>query len=181
MKDHVLSEAVPMVCETAIGRRRVPAMSVLSKPVQKGYTLPVIRTIRDGRSAPLAHPIRRPEDIEPILKGMLCDLPQEQFWVIHLNTRHVPFGMQMISQGSLSASIVHPRDVFRDAVICSTHGLILAHNHPSGDPTPSEEDVEITQRLRRAGELFGIEILDHLIISSDDETRAYSFRENGLL
>ena len=89
----------------------------------------------------------------------------EEFHVLLLNARHEPIRRQMISRGSLNASIVHPREVFRPAIIASAASIILLHNHPSGDPEPSEEDLAITKRLAQVGELLGIAVLDHVVIA----------------
>jgi DNA repair protein RadC len=103
---------------------------------------------------------------------------KEHFLAVHLNARHVPLLLEVVSVGTLSASLVHPREVFRRAIIESCASLILVHNHPSGDPSPSPDDIEITTRLTRVGELVGIEVLDHVILAAE---RYFSFREEGLL
>lgn len=90
----------------------------------------------------------------------------EHFVVLYLNSRNVPTSVRINSIGSLNASIVHPRDVYSWAVRERSASIIVAHNHPSGDPTPSEEDLAITRRLVEAGKLLGIELLDHVIIGS---------------
>ena len=103
---------------------------------------------------------------------------KEHFLAIHLSTRHVPVLLEVVSIGTLNASLVHPREVFRRAIRESSANLILVHNHPSGDPTPSADDIEITTRLLRVGELVGIEVLDHVILAGE---RYFSFREEGFL
>jgi DNA repair protein RadC len=104
--------------------------------------------------------------------------PKEHFLTIHLNSRHVPLLLEVVSVGTLSASLVHPREVFRRAIAENCAALILAHNHPSGDPAPSPDDIEITTRLTKVGELVGIEVIDHVILAPE---RYFSFREAGLL
>jgi DNA repair protein RadC len=89
---------------------------------------------------------------------------QEQFAVLLLNARHEVTRRALVSQGSLNASIVHPREVFRPAILGSAASVILVHNHPSGDPEPSEEDLSITRRLAQVGELLGIPVLDHVVV-----------------
>jgi DNA repair protein RadC len=91
---------------------------------------------------------------------------REHFLVLLLNARHEVMGQETVSVGSLNASIVHPREVFRPAVLASAAAVVLVHNHPSGDPEPSEEDLSITKRLVEAGELLGISVLDHVIVAS---------------
>ena len=91
---------------------------------------------------------------------------REHFLVLLLNARHEVLGKETVSVGSLNASIVHPREVFKPAVLASAASIVLVHNHPSGDPEPSEEDITISKRLVQAGELIGIGVLDHVIVAS---------------
>ena len=97
---------------------------------------------------------------------------------ILLNAKNQVIDVECVSEGTLTASLVHPREVFKAAIRRSAHAVILAHNHPSGDPTPSREDREITRRLVQAGRVIGIEVLDHLVVGQGGYT---SFRERGLL
>lgn len=106
------------------------------------------------------------------------DQRKEYFLCLYLNARNQVIHKEVISIGSLSASIVHPREVFQVAVYHSAASIILAHNHPSGDVSPSEDDVELTRRLAKAGEIMGIEVLDHIIITTAD---FLSLKEQGLL
>ncbi|MBU1701561.1 MAG: JAB domain-containing protein [Candidatus Eisenbacteria bacterium] len=103
---------------------------------------------------------------------------REHFLVLHLNTRHVPRKLEVISIGSLDASIVHPREVFRSAIREATAAIILIHNHPSGDPHPSRDDIHTTDRLVQAGRLVGIRVLDHVIMAGE---QFFSFREEGVI
>ncbi len=103
---------------------------------------------------------------------------KEHFLVVHLTTRHVPSLLEVVSIGTLNGSLVHPREVFRRAISESSASLVLVHNHPSGDPSPSADDLEITARLVKVGELVGIEVLDHVILAGE---RYFSFREEELL
>lgn len=103
---------------------------------------------------------------------------REHFLVVHLSTRHVPSLLEVVSIGTLNASLVHPREVYRRAIQEGTANLILVHNHPSGDPSPSADDIEITSRLTKVGELVGIDVLDHVILAGE---RYFSFREEGLI
>jgi DNA repair protein RadC len=123
--------------------------------------------------------IRGPEDVialPPIAR--LKAAKREHFVVILLNARHEVETVETVSIGSLNASIVHPREVFLPAVQSSAASLVLVHNHPSGDPEPSEEDMSITKRLLECGELLGIGILDHVIIA---KRGVVSFRSRKLL
>ena len=110
--------------------------------------------------------IRGPDDVVALVGARLRKEVREHFLVLLLNARHEVTGQETVSIGSLNASIVHPREVFRPAVLASAAATVLVHNHPSGDPEPSEEDLSITKRLVEAGELIGIQVLDHVIVAS---------------
>jgi DNA repair protein RadC len=103
---------------------------------------------------------------------------KEHFVVLYLNTRNQLVHKEAVSIWTLNASLVHPREVFEPALRHSAAGVILAHNHPSGDPSPSEEDRDLTRRLAEAGRLLGIDVLDHVVVA---DGRHYSFQENGAL
>src|SRR6266704_2087673 len=109
-------------------------------------------------------PIRGPEDVVAVCKS-LQRAQREVFVVLLLNARHELMRRVTVSVGSLNASIVHPREVFKPAVLASAASIILVHNHPSGDAEPSEEDLTITKRLVATGELLGIGVLDHVIVA----------------
>jgi DNA repair protein RadC len=106
----------------------------------------------------------------------LAALRKEQFHVILLDGKNRPIKQVRISEGSLTASLVHPREVFVPVIEASAAAIILVHNHPSGDPTPSAEDIALTERLRRAGELMGVQVLDHVVIGHG---RYVSFADEG--
>lgn len=108
--------------------------------------------------------IRSPEDAANYLMHNMMFLQQEHFVALFLNTKNEIIKEKTIFIGSLNASIVHPREIFREAVKCSAASIICAHNHPSTNPAPSIEDIEVTKRLVEAGEIIGIEMLDHIII-----------------
>lgn len=103
---------------------------------------------------------------------------KENFVALHLDAKNRIICFDTVSIGSLSASIVHPREVYKATLLSSAAAVLFIHNHPSGDTTPSREDIEITKRLKDAGELLGIRVLDHLIVG---EAGYYSFANNGLL
>jgi DNA repair protein RadC len=122
--------------------------------------------------------LRSPEDVFRHFGARLRRLAQERFVVVCLDGRHRVLGEEMVSQGTLTASLVHPREVFRPALRASAAAVILVHNHPSGDPTPSAEDRAVTERLARAGEILGVRVLDHVVVAE----RGYvSLREDGAL
>lgn len=111
--------------------------------------------------------------------GYFSGHDREEFVIIGLDGKNKMTFLNSVSVGSLTASIVHPREVFKMAILGNAVSLVLVHNHPSGDPTPSPEDVDITKRLVAAGELLGIKVLDHVIIGDND---CYtSFADKGLL
>jgi DNA repair protein RadC len=130
----------------------------------------LVRTAVEGYQ-PFA--IRNPDDVSEFL-GFLKESDREQFVALHLDAKHRVIGLNIVSIGTLSASLVHPREVFKAAILNNSHSLIVAHNHPSGETTPSPEDLQATEQLREAGKLLGITLLDHLIIGND----SYSIRDN---
>ena len=103
----------------------------------------------------------------------------EKFHVFFLNTKNVVTGFTEISSGTLNASLVHPREVFKAAILNNCNSIIVTHNHPSGDVTPSQADIQVTDILKKAGKLLNIEVLDHII--TGDEDTYYSMRENGTI
>jgi DNA repair protein RadC len=117
-----------------------------------------------------------PRDVAEFLVPEFGTRPVEQFGVVLLDTKHRVIRTTLLSVGTLDASIVHPREVFRAAASAGAAALVLFHNHPSGDPTPSGDDVALTRRLILAGDLMGITVLDHVIVA---ESRFYSLRERG--
>lgn len=108
--------------------------------------------------------VKHPDDAADYLMSDLAQLMQEHFVVLFLNVKNEIIHKQTIFIGSLNASIVHPREIFREAVKRSAASIICAHNHPSGNPTPSPEDIEVTKRIAEAGGIIGIDLLDHIII-----------------
>ncbi len=130
-----------------------------------------------GRRAGVAAPsplITCSRDAAQYLAPHWQRLPQEHFGILLLNTRHKVLGMRTVAVGTADASLVHPRDVFREAVAANAAALIAFHNHPSGSPEPSEEDRALTARLIEAGLLMGIPVLDHIILGEDS---AYSLSD----
>lgn len=106
----------------------------------------------------------------------------ENMMVVHLNVRKKPIGFEIISNGTLDTLLVHPREVFKSAIVMNAAAIILAHNHPSGDPTPSQADITVTRDLIRAGQLMKIEVIDHVVLGrcTIDQPKSYSsLRELG--
>ncbi|MEA3375360.1 MAG: DNA repair protein RadC [Anaerolineae bacterium] len=135
-----------------------------------------------GRRMLLATPedrlvVRSPSDVAQLLMAEMAHLDQENFRVLYLDTRNRLLGSETVYVGTLNASHIRVAEVFRDAVKRNCAAVIVAHNHPSGDPSPSPEDVEVTRQLIAAGKLLSIEVLDHLVIG---QQRFVSLRERGL-
>lgn len=104
--------------------------------------------------------------------------PEEHFVAFHLDAKHQVIGYHIVSHGTVSASLVHPREVFKAALLANSHAVLIAHNHPAGSLTPSPEDIEVTETLIKAGDLMGVKVIDHIIVSSNGlsslrETRGY--------
>lgn len=122
--------------------------------------------------------ISSPGDAAGLMMEEMRHYLREHFCVVLLDTKNKVLGVEEISVGSLNTSLVHPREVFRPAIRKACASIILIHNHPSGDPTPSREDLDVTRRLFEAGKLVGIEVLDHVVIG---DGKFISFREKGLM
>jgi DNA repair protein RadC len=122
--------------------------------------------------------IKEPETVVKAVRASIKDKAKEHFKLILLNPRNKIIGISTISVGTLNASLVHPREVFKDAIMHSAASVVLAHNHPSGDPEPSEDDIKITKTLVDSGKILGIEVLDHIIIGKESFK---SFKEEGLI
>ncbi len=141
----------------------------------EGYGVKVVREPQLPYPKPK---IDGPSGAVEILRRQLPLEDREVFVAVLMNARNQVLGINTVSIGSLTTSIVHPREVFKAAILMNAANIILAHNHPSGDPSPSKEDIELTRRLTKAGEILGIEVLDHLILTP---TGYLSLRERGLL
>jgi DNA repair protein RadC len=133
--------------------------------------------LESGADEPEETILRTSTDAARLLAPFFAGADREEFVVVLLDAKHRPIGINTVSIGSLTASIVHPREVFKPAIAGNSAALLLAHNHPSGDPTPSTEDIELSKRLREAGELVGIRLLDHVILG---DGRHHSFVDAGM-
>jgi DNA repair protein RadC len=124
-----------------------------------------------------------PQAVFDLLAPEFHALDRERLCVLLVNTRHRLIWTEVVSIGSLNESVAHPREILRPALIHSAYGFVLAHNHPSGDPSPSEADKRLTRRLREAADLLQLRFVDHVIIGAPDEGRPpyFSFKENSLL
>jgi DNA repair protein RadC len=136
-----------------------------------------------GEAAPAS--VRTPEDAARLLRAEALAADVESFWVLLLDRRYrLRRPPLRVTRGILDASLIHPREVFKEAVRTSSAALVLVHNHPSGDPHPSPEDIRITRQLVEAGKIVDIEVLDHIILGRAEEGRAHdyvSLRESGLV
>ena len=163
-----------LVRATADDLRRVPGIG----PARSAQLVAAIeagrRTLVRGRRERVQ--ILSSRDVAELLVPEFGGKPVEQFGVVLLDTKHRVLRTSLLSVGTLDASIVHPREVFREAARGGAAAIILFHNHPSGDPKPSPDDVALTRRLIRAGEMMGIEVLDHVIIA---ENGFHSLRDAG--
>ncbi len=163
---------------------RPPEMRRVVKGVGEAKLAQILAALQLGQRAQYPKPERvdlsNPRAVYEYLSPTMSELTKEQFKVILLNAKNRVLDVELISEGTLTASLVHPREIFKKAIERSAHAVILAHNHPSGDPTPSREDREITLRLIQAGKLMGIEVLDHIVVGRGKPGYA-SFRERGLV
>jgi DNA repair protein RadC len=142
------------------------------------YRLPVVRValVRDGTIMSETRSIGGPADAAAVLRSIIGDYDREAFAVLLVDAKHRVIGAHIASVGTLDSAQTGPREVFRAAIVAGAKALILGHNHPSGDPTPSSADLHLTRRLVKAGELLGIPVLDHIIIG---ESKHLSLRERG--
>jgi len=148
----------------------------------KGAAIPIYRVslVRESRLHCYNKQIRSSADAGALVHAYLANVDREHFLVLMLDTKNRVIGINTVSIGSLTASVVHPRECFKPAILSNAAAILLAHNHPSGQPQPSQEDRVLTVRLVAAGKLLGISVLDHVIIG--DGTNSYfSFADEGLM
>lgn len=162
--------------------RRVQELSKI-KGIGRVKAATILAALELGRrvacaSAVESEHISSPGEGAQYLMGRLRNETHERFLVLLLNTKNRLIKMEQISEGSLTCSVVHPREVFAPAVLSHAASILVAHNHPSGDPRPSEEDQNLTRVLVETGNIMGIPVLDHLVIG---DGRYYSFKEHGKL
>ena len=142
------------------------------------YAVPRYRVtlVRDNRAVPPSSPLTTSVIAATVLRPCFAGLDREQFLVCGLDAKHCVIGVNVVSIGSLTLAIVHPREVFKPLILMNAGAWICAHNHPSGDPAPSPEDRVLTSRLRQGADLLGIRLLDHLILTDEG---CYSFADQG--
>ena len=138
----------------------------------------LVNRIRTFKSQKEMIKISSPKDIASLLINEMVNLKQEVFKLILLNTKNIVIGTKDIFKGTLNSSIVHPREVLKEAIQRGSANVIVCHNHPSGDPSPSKEDIDITIRLKECGNIIGIGLLDHIIIGNN---KYVSLKEKGII
>lgn len=136
-----------------------------------------VKMVKDGSVLYSPRQISSPGDCVELARRIIDNSDREAFIVIALDSKNQPTAIETVSIGSLNASIVHPREVFKMAILSNAASIIIAHNHPSGNSYPSKEDIAVTKRLSDAGGILGISVIDHVIIGDDEYT---SFKEQGL-
>jgi DNA repair protein RadC len=140
-----------------------------------------IVTLKMVKESSLLYPqrnVKSPDDAYNLVKKFLSNADREHFLVVCLDTKNQPTAINICHVGSLNSSIVHPREVMKTAILSNSASILVAHNHPSSDVTPSKEDIEVTKRLIKAGEILGIDFLDHLIVGDGNYL---SLKEKGYL
>ena len=151
----------------------------ITKPKQARIPIYRVTLVREGKMPTYESRIRSSASAYTVLQEYLDGVDREHFVVMLLDQKNSAIGLHTVSIGSLTASIVAPREVFKVAILANCANILIAHNHPSGDCQPSKEDRAITQRLKEAGALLGINVLDHLVIGA--EGRYFSFADENLL
>lgn len=137
----------------------------------------MLSVVKEGSIKYQTRIISSPELCADFVKSFIDDLDREMFLVIALDVKNQPLAVNIVSIGSVNASIVHPREVFKFALMTNASSIVVAHNHPSGVTRPSNEDIKLTERLEKVSEIIGIKLLDHIIVGND----YCSFKEMELL
>lgn len=140
------------------------------------YELKVIRERRPGTSP--RRVVRNARTIYEVFQPRFTLADREEFLVVPLDAKHAILGFHVVSVGSLTSSLVHPREVYKVAILANAAALVFVHNHPSGDPTPSAQDIALTRRLAEVGDMVGITVLDHIVMG---DNRYVSFAEDGYM
>ena len=146
--------------------------------VTKRINIVSIKMVKESSFLYQTRTISSPKDAYEMIKEQLEGLDREQFIIACLNTKNEPTNITVVSVGSINKAIVHPREVFKTAILSNAASIMAFHNHPSGDTIPSDQDIQLTHRLVEAGELLGIKLLDHLIIGNRSFT---SLKQKGYL
>lgn len=147
-----------------------------SKQPAKRVDIVSLKLVRESSVLYRQRTIRSPKDAYELVQSFVEDADRERFLVVCLDTKNRPTSISECHVGSLNASIAHPREIMKSAVLSNAASVLLVHNHPSGDPTPSPEDIDVTKRISQAGEILGIEVIDHLIVGDGEFV---SLKEKG--
>ncbi|WMT20060.1 RadC family protein [Parageobacillus toebii] len=150
---------------------------VLKKPAKR-INIVSLKLVKESSILYQKRSVCSPQDGYELLKQFLDDKDREHFIVVSLDTKNQPVSINICHIGSLNASIVHPREVMKSAILSNAASIIVGHNHPSGKAEPSREDIEVTKRLVEAGKIIGIEVLDHIIVGDETFT---SLKEKGYI
>ena len=164
--------------EEAQAQRIRPRRLLKASATLKPYSVPRYRIalVCEESASSISEPIQTSTAAAALLRPCFDGLDREQFLICGLDAKHRVIGINIVSIGSLTLSIVHPREVFKALILMNAAAFLCVHNHPSSDPTPSPEDRLLTQRLRHGAELLGITLLDHLVLG---EERYFSFADQG--
>ncbi len=146
--------------------RKISAAIALAREIAEPQTL--------YRKTRITSPATAMEYCKNQFRVLACNGVQEEFWLVTLDTKNQPINTHQITVGTLRNSLVHPREVFRPAIADAANCIIVCHNHPSGDPSPSDQDISVTDRLEQAAEIIGIPVLDHIVVAGD---KAISIQE----
>ena len=160
-------------------KKRMPPRITRPSP----FITPAIRVLETRLELSIEHrpgqPVRCAIDVTALLRKLIGDADREHFVALYLNTRHYVTHVHMVSRGTTQSALVHPREVFKGAYLANAAALVIAHNHPTGDVRPSPEDRAVTERLKQAGELLGIDLLDSIVVGPG--TEFYSAVEDRIL
>jgi DNA repair protein RadC len=139
-----------------------------------------VQFVTEPEAVPAGSPCRSSEDVQRLARAIYetLDADKEHFVLLALNNKNRVNGFKLISTGSLTASLVHPREVWRAALHLCAAAVVFVHNHPSGDPAPSPEDIDITRRLKETADVLGIRVLDHVVLGQE---QFFSFSDRGML
>lgn len=152
---------------------------MLKETPAKRVNIVSLKMVKEGSILYDVRKLSSPSDAAGLGRKFLDEADREQVIVCCLDNKNQPVSVNIVSMGTVNSSLVHPREVFKTAVLSNAASIILFHNHPSGDPEPSQEDINITDRIKEAGKILGIELLDHIIIGS--ENRFISLKEKNMI
>jgi DNA repair protein RadC len=168
-----LSEAGPEEIKAICKGMSDDAVNRLMAGVEIGLRIAELKTEYES-SARITSPATAMQFCLHKFNRMARESVQEEFWIVTLNTKNIPIECHQITVGTLRNSLVHPREVFRPAIRDAANCILVVHNHPSGDPTPSDQDISVTERLEQTAEIIGIPVIDHIIVAAD---KALSIQE----